>query len=101
MFDDYKRKDGILDENVILGLSLKTLIAIGITLAAAVSSYMTLQADIQVAMDEPKPPVTRTEYELQTEMMDKAILETKKDISEIKKSIDKMEDRLFNQSRGR
>ena len=95
MFDDYKRKDGILDENVILGLSLKTLIAIGITVAAAVSSYMTLQADIQVAMDEPKPPVTRTEYELQTEMMDKAILETKKDISEIKKSIEKMEDRLF------
>ncbi len=99
MFDDYKRKDGILDENVILGLSLKTLIAIGITVAAAVSSYMTLQADIQVAMDEPKPPVTRTEYELQTKMMDKAILETKQDISEIKKSIDKMEDRLFNQRR--
>jgi len=99
MFDDYKRKDGILDENVILGLSLKTLIAIGITVAAAVSSYWTLQADIQLAMDEPKPPVSRTEYELQTEMMDKAILETKKDISEIKKSIEKMEDRLFNQRR--
>ena len=99
MFDDYKRKDGILDENVILGLSLKTLIAIGITVAAAVSSYMTLQADIQIAMDEPKPPVSRTEYELQTEMMDKAILETKQDISEIKKSIDKMEERLFNQRR--
>ncbi len=99
MFDDYKKKDGILDENVILGLSLKTLIAIGITVAAAVSSYMTLQADIQVAMDEPKPPVSRTEYELQTKMMDKAILETKQDISEIKKSIEKMEDRLFNQRR--
>ena len=99
MFDDYKKKDGILDENVILGLSLKTLIAIGITVAAAVSSYWTLQADIQLAMDEPKPPVSRTEYELQTEMMDKAILETKKDISEIKKSIEKMEDRLFNQRR--
>ena len=34
-------------------------------------------------------------------MMDNAIIETKEDISEIKKSIDKMEDRLFNQSRGR
>ncbi len=99
MFDDYKKKDGILDENVILGLSLKTLIAIGITVAAAVSSYWTLQADIQLAMDEPKPPVSRTEYELQTEMMDKAILETKKDISEIKKRKEKMEDRLFNQRR--
>ena len=66
-----------------------------------VSMYMTLQADIQVAMEEPKPPVTKTEYELQKEMMDNAIIETKEDISEIKKSIDKMEDRLFNQSRGR
>ena len=99
MFDDYKRKDGILDENVILGLSLKTLIAIGITVAAAVSSYMTLQSDIQVAMDEPKSEVSRTEFELQGKMMDKAIISTKEDISEIKKSIDKMEERLFNQRR--
>ena len=99
MFDDYKRKDGILDENVILGLSLKTLIAIGITVAAAVSSYMTLQADIQVAMEEPKSEVSRTEFELQGKMMDKAIISTKEDISEIKKSIEKMEDRLFNQRR--
>ena len=52
-------------------------------------------------MKEPEPPVTKTEYELQKEMMDNAIIETKEDISEIKKSIDKMEDRLFNQSRVR
>jgi hypothetical protein len=83
-------------EGTVIGLSIKTLIAVGMTIATMVSMYMTLQADISVAMEEPKPPVTRKEYELQTEMMDKAILETKEDISEIKKSIDKMEDRLFN-----
>ncbi len=83
-------------EGTVIGLSIKTLIAVGMTIATMVSMYMTLQADISVAMEEPKPPVSRTEYELQTEMMDKAILETKEDISEIKKSIDKMEDRLFN-----
>ncbi len=83
-------------EGTVVGLSIKTLIAVGMTIATMVSMYMTLQADIQIAMEEPKPPVSRTEYELQTEMMDKAILETKEDISEIKKSIDKMEDRLFN-----
>lgn len=83
-------------EGTVIGLSIKTLIAVGITIATMVSMYMTLQADISIAMEEPKPPVTRKEYELQTEMMDKAILETKEDISEIKKSIDKMEDRLFN-----
>ncbi len=83
-------------EGTVIGLSIKTLIAVGVTIATMVSMYMTLQADISIAMEEPKPPVTRKEYELQTEMMDKAILETKEDISEIKKSIDKMEDRLFN-----
>ena len=88
-------------EGTVVGLSIKTLIAAGITVATMVSMYMTLQADIQVAMKKPEPPVTKTEYELQKEMMDNAIIETKEDISEIKKSIEKMEDRLFNQSRAR
>jgi hypothetical protein len=82
-------------EGTVIGLSIKTLIAVGMTIATMVSMYMTLQADISIAMEEPKPPVTRKEYELQTEMMDKAIISTKEDISEIKKSIEKMEDRLF------
>jgi len=88
-------------EGTVVGLSIKTLIAAGVSVATVVSMYMTLQADIQVAMDEPKPPVTKTEYELQKEIVDNAIIETKKDINEIKKSIDKMEERLFNQSRQR
>tara|TARA_R110001606_G_scaffold92915_1_gene206267 strand:- start:108 stop:410 length:303 start_codon:yes stop_codon:yes gene_type:complete len=82
-------------EGTIIGLSIKSLMAVGVTIATMVSMYMTLQSDITVAMEEPKPPVSRTEYELQTEMMDKAILETKEDISEIKKSIDKLDRRLF------
>ncbi len=83
-------------EDTVLGLSIKSLIAIGITLVSVVSMYMTLQADISVAMMKPEPVITKTEYELQTKLMDKAIIETKEDISEIKASIDKMEDRLFN-----
>lgn len=83
-------------EGTVVGLSIKSLVAAGLTVATMVSMYMTLQADIQVAMKEPEPPVTKTEYQLQTKIMDKAIMETKEDISEIKASIDKMEDRLFN-----
>ncbi len=83
-------------EGTVIGLSIKTLIAVGVTIATMVSMYVTLQADVKIAMVEPKSEVSRTEFDLQTKMMDKAILETKEDISEIKKSIDKMEDRLFN-----
>ena len=82
-------------EDTVLGLSIKSLIAIGITLVSMVSMYMTLQADISVAMMKPEPPVSKIQYELQTKIMDKAIISTKEDISEIKKSIEKMEDRLF------
>lgn len=69
--------------------------AAGATVAMMVSMYMTLQADISVAMEQPKSEVSRTEFDLQTKMMDKAIISTKEDISEIKESIDKLDRRLF------
>ncbi len=86
-------------EGTVIGLSIKTLIAVGMTIATMVSMYVTLQADVKIAMVEPKSEVSRTEFDLQTKMMDKAIISTKEDISEIKKSIEKMEERLFNQRR--
>jgi len=82
-------------EDTVLGLSIKSLIAVGVTIATMVSMYMTLQADISVAMEQPKSEVSRTEFDLQTKMMDKAIISTKEDISEIKESIDKLDRRLF------
>ena len=82
-------------EDTVLGLSIKSLIAVGVKIATMVSMYMTLQADISVAMEQPKSEVSRTEFDLQTKMMDKAIISTKEDISEIKESIDKLDRRLF------
>ena len=82
-------------EGTIIGLSIKSLMAAGATVAMMVSMYMTLQADISVAMEQPKSEVSRTEFDLQTKMMDKAIISTKEDISEIKESIDKLDRRLF------
>ncbi len=82
-------------EGTVIGLSIKTLIAVGMTIATMVSMYMTLQADISVAMEQPKSEVSRTEFDLQTKMMDKAIISTQEDISEIKESIDKLDRRLF------
>lgn len=86
-------------EGTVIGLSIKTLIAVGMTIATMVSMYVTLQADVKIAMVEPKSEVSRIQFDLQTKMMDKAIISTKEDISEIKKSIEKMEERLFNQRR--
>jgi len=84
-------------EDTVLGLSIKSLIAVAMTIAVAVSGYGMLKRDIEIAMTEPVPPVSAEQFRLQTQLIDNAILETKKDVSEIKQSMEKMEQRLFNQ----
>jgi len=86
-------------EDRVLGISIKSLIAIGLTAAMAASGYGMLKRDIEIAMTEPVPPVTADEFRLQTEIIDNAILETKEDISEIKQQMNRMESRLFESSR--
>jgi hypothetical protein len=101
-----KRKSAIdrLDEfgeDRVFGISIKTLVAITITVAGAASGYTMMTNEIELAKELPEPPVTAEEFRLQTEIIDNAILETKEDISEIKKQMDRMESRLFENSRRR
>ncbi len=101
-----KRKSAIdrLDEfgeDRVFGISIKTLVAISMTVAIAASGYTMMTNEIELAKELPEPPVTAEEFRLQTEIIDNAILETKEDISEIKKQMDRMESRLFENSRRR
>tara|TARA_R110001606_G_scaffold365971_3_gene520959 strand:- start:83 stop:400 length:318 start_codon:yes stop_codon:yes gene_type:complete len=86
-------------EDRVLGVSIKSLVAIGMTVAVAVSGYSMIKRDIEIAKELPIPPVTKEEFRLQTEIIDNAILETKEDISEIKEQMNRMESRLFENSR--
>ena len=86
-------------EDRVLGISIKSLIAVGMTIAVAVSGYGMLKRDIEIAKELPEPPVSTEEFRLQTEIIDNAILETKEDISEIKQQMNRMESRLFENSR--
>lgn len=84
-------------EDRVMGISIKSLIAIGVTIAMAASGYGMLKRDIEIAMTEPVPPVSAEQFRLQTQLIDNAIIETKNDVSEIKQSMEKLEQRLFNQ----
>jgi len=88
-------------EDRVFGISIKTLIAITITVAGAASGYTMIKQDIEIAKELPVPPVTAEEFKLQTEIIENAIIETKADISDIKKQMDRMESRLFENSRRR
>ena len=71
------------------------------TVAIAASGYTMMTNEIQLAKELPEPPVSAEQFKLQTEIIENAIIETKADISDIKKQMDRMESRLFENSRRR
>ena len=89
----------VLNEDTGFVLSVKTLIAIGFGMATLISMWFMLQADIAEAKELPVIPpdeVTRMEFNMKDQMIRNTILDTQKDVQEIKSSIEKIEDKLYN-----
>jgi hypothetical protein len=88
-----------LNENTSFKVSIQTLIAIGFGMATIIGMWFALQADIAEAKELPAPPpaeVTRMEFDMKDQMIRNTIMETKKDVEEIKESLEKIEDKLYN-----
>ena len=87
-----------LNEDTGFHISIKTLIAIGFAMATIISMWFMLQADIEEAKELPTPPpqdVTRMEFDMKDQMIRNTIMNTQKDVEEIKNSIEKIEDKLY------
>jgi|TARA_R110002012_G_scaffold16149_2_gene62829 hypothetical protein len=88
-----------LNEETGFVLSVKTLIGIGFAMATIISMWFMLQADIEEAKQLPEPPpqdVTRMEFDMKDQMIRNTIMTTQKDVEEMKKSLEKIEDKLYN-----
>jgi hypothetical protein len=88
-----------LNEETAFKLSIKTLIGIGFAMATLISMYFMLQAVIAEAKELPVIPpdeVTRMEFNMKDQMIRNNILDTQEDVKDIKKSIEKIEDKLYN-----
>ena len=88
-----------LNEDTGFTISIKTMIAVGFAMATLIGMWFTLQADIAEAKELPIIPpyeVTRMEFNMKDQMIRNTIMETKKDVDEIKKSLEKIEDKLYN-----
>ena len=88
-----------LNEDTGFTISVKTMIAIGFAMATIIGIWFALQADIAEAKELPVIPpdeVTRMEFQMKDEMIRNTIMDTKKDVEEIKESIEKIEDKLYN-----
>ena len=65
-------------------LSLETGVSILVTVGMVIGMWFTIQADIEEAKELPKPEVGRTEYDLKDQMIRNTIIETQKDVGEMK-----------------
>ena len=87
-----------LNEDTGFNISIKTLIGIGAAMATIISMWFMLQADIADAKELPAPPdpeVTRMEFDMKDQMIRQTIITTQEDVKAIKKSIEKIEDKLY------
>ncbi len=91
-----------IGEDTKVTLDLKT---IGLIIGGAVSIatlYFALQADIALAKELPAPVIDRVEYDLKDELIRQTIMDTQEDVEEIKETIEKIDERLYElQQRGR
>jgi len=88
-----------LNEDTGFQVSIKSLIAIGFAMATIIGMWFALQADIAEAKELPIPPpqdVTRIEFDMKYQMIRNTIMTTQSDVEEIKKTLEKIEDKLYN-----
>jgi len=84
-----------IGESTKVTLDLKTIgIIIGGVISLA-SMYFIMQADIALAKELPKPPISKTEWELKDELIRNTIMDTQDDVEEIKETIEKIDERLY------
>ena len=85
-----------IGESTKVTLDLKTIgmiVAFVITIAGM---WFTLQADIAQAKELPVPVIDRVEYDLKDELIRQTIMDTQQDVEEIKETIDKIDQRLYD-----
>tara|TARA_Y100001937_G_scaffold68987_1_gene94227 strand:+ start:457 stop:741 length:285 start_codon:yes stop_codon:yes gene_type:complete len=84
-----------IGEETKVTLDLKTLGTIAVGIAGMVGMWFALKADIALAKELPEPVIDRVEYDLKDELIRQTIIDTQEDVEEIKESLDKIDERLY------
>ena len=97
---------GSITPNSKFSLTLKELVAAGIGFSSLIAIYFTLQADIVKAMELPKPEVSEIEFDYKDQLVRSTIEQTQQDVStikedivEIKGTLTKLDERLYEISK--
>ena len=84
-----------IGENTKVTIDLKTIgMAVG-GLVLMIGMWFTLQADIALAKELPEPVIDRMEFDMKDELIRATIMDTQDDVEEIKETLNKMDERLY------
>tara|TARA_R100000988_G_C3986772_1_gene160225 strand:- start:820 stop:1113 length:294 start_codon:yes stop_codon:yes gene_type:complete len=90
-----------ISEETKITLDMKTL---GLIVGGAVSlasMYFVLQSDIALAMTLPEPEISKVEYDLKDELVRQTIMDTQEDVDLLLEKFEKMEERIYELTKGR
>lgn len=84
-----------LDKSTRFNITLELLIVIIAGVISTMGVYYKLSADIEDAKRLPEPPVSKTEWELKDQLVRESVMNTQKNIEEINKRLDRIEEKLL------
>ena len=107
-----------LNEDTTFKMSVKTMGMIAAGIAVVVGGWYSLMQEIQLAKEEPVPvdvtiikeeilkdeileaipeaEITRMEFDMKDQMIRNTIMNTQADVEEMKKTLEKIEDKIYN-----
>jgi len=98
-----------LNEDTTFNMSIKTMGMIATGIAILVGGWYSLMQEIQEAKETPEPitiediikeipeaEITRMEFDMKDQMIRQTIMTTQEDVEEMKKTLEKIEDKLYN-----
>jgi|TARA_R100001530_G_C4302507_1_gene150877 hypothetical protein len=84
-----------ISEKTKITLDLKTIgLIIGMVISLS-SMYFIMQSDIALAKELPKPEISKMEFDMKDELIRQTIMDTQEDVEEIKETLNKMDERLY------
>jgi len=102
-----------LNEDTTFKMSIKTMGMVAAGIAVVVGGWYSLMSEIQEAKEKPvqvdvnilkeqileeipEAEITRMEFDIKKQMIRQTILTTQSDIEEMKKTLEKIEDKIYN-----
>ena len=84
-----------ISEKTKITIDLKTIGLVIGGLVMMIGMGFTLQQDIAQAKELPVPEISKMEFDMKDELIRQTIMDTQEDVEEIKETLNKMDERLY------